>query len=143
MKKLFCLLALAVLSSLCFAQGPLLPNLTGQEVNQGNAARFSSHDYSAESAVDYFIASIMLKDDRWKEVVAADCLEEVAEKVESMYSQVTFTKFKAQKQELIAGGDLWLTVFMEIEYNGESESDSDEFTLKYVGDHWAIADVPS
>jgi hypothetical protein len=67
----------------------------------------------------------------------------VAEKVESMYSQVTFTKFKAQKQELIAGGDLWLTVFMEIEYNGESESDSDEFTLKYVGDHWAIADVPS
>lgn len=115
-----------------------------QLIDATNAASFTNFENTPESVVSYFYASKIRNDEKWKEVILSerDRTPTLKMKLDD-YEKWKFSKFKLISKEKSAGTGLWLTIFMEIEINGEREEETDQVTVQLINDKWIIVSVPN
>jgi hypothetical protein len=126
----------------CIAEEALMTEIIGDILTEDNSYQVLSYKNTCESVAVYLMASIIRHDEQWKEVASETEIPEIERKINELYSTFKINKFQVQKQELIGNDSLWLTVFFEVEREGEIRSGSTQMTLRYENMKWKVSHLP-
>jgi hypothetical protein len=118
---------------------PNAPVITTQ-----NAATFTSYENSLESALNYFYASQIRKDEEWKKVFipSEDWSDRIQYKMEK-YAKWTITKFYLISKTEFEPGKFWVKVNMEIAIDGKTDGGIDQAEVQFINGKWVITSVPT
>lgn len=97
-----------------------------------------------ESMVEYFYASKIRGDEKWKNVLQSE--NQWSERMKyslRKYENWNFTTFHLVKKKRHSGSGWWIAVYFEIEVNGEKDGGTDEVSLQFNGSEWIITEVPN
>jgi len=114
------------------------------EITADNAKSVTSFENTPESVVTYFFASKIRTDNEWEKV----CLpkEKRSDKFTrglKEYDSWIFTKYKYVDTKEFEKNKLWVKIYMEITFKGDSDSGEDEVTVELVDGKWLITEVPT
>jgi len=94
-----------------------------------------------ESMVIYFYASMIRKDNKFKEVLPKD-----SGKLESdlkEYATWKFKKFYLKESMKESRNRMYIKIYFEIEFEGGIDTGTDEVTFGLVDGKWQITDLPT
>jgi len=99
---------------------------------------------SPEAAVVHFFASMIRKDNAFREVMPADpqnweCDERTIEK----YRQWTFHQIRLKYRKEYSPGRYWISLYMEVEFKGEIDRGEDDVTVRNINGKWYVIDPPT
>lgn len=109
-----------------------------------NAPTYTSYENTLESVVNYFYASQIRKDEKWKEVFLpeAEWSERIQYKL-GKYEEWTITNFHLVSKTAYATGKFYVKVYFKIEMNGRSEDAIDTAEVQFINGSWVITSVPT
>lgn len=114
-------------------------------IDQTNASVFT--DFSTdnpESMVEYFYASKIRGDEKWKDVLQPEDKWSSRLKYSlDKYENWKFVNFHLVKKKRHSESGWWIAVYFEIEYNGRKDGGTDEVSLQFNGSEWVITEVPN
>ncbi len=96
---------------------------------------------SPEAAVVHYMASRVRGDRRHREVMSRACSSDCAEAL-AEHDQWKFRAFRLVAREAESPDRVWITVWMQIEYEGEMDEGEDEFTVVEEAGQFRILEVP-
>lgn len=109
-----------------------------------NASQVNCYDNTPESVSLFFFASIIRGDAAWKQTIDShpQIFQMVKEKIEKNYQLFHWKSIKIIGQESASEGHVWVKVRLELEYQGETKTGTDEISLRYTDGKWKITDIP-
>ncbi len=109
-----------------------------------NAPEISSFENNPESIITYFYASKIRQDNSWREVLPKEknWTERLRYKVKK-YENWTIKEFQLRKKNEYEKDKMWVEIFMKIEYQGKTESGTDEVELEKIDGKWVITSIPT
>lgn len=96
---------------------------------------------SPEAAVVHYMASRVRGDRRHREVMSRACSSDCAEAL-AEHDRWKFRAFRLVAREADSPGQVWITVWMEIEFEGERDEGEDQFTVVEEAGQFRILEVP-
>ena len=143
MKNSFFLILVFVLGCNSKTQKPksLSPDA---EITIENAKQVTAFENTPESIVMYFFASRIRKDNEWEKVCPEEGMQTRAfmRKI-AEYSSWTFTKYHFVRKEEVEKDKYWVTIYMEIIYEGKTDDGEDQVTVELMDGKWVITDIPT
>ncbi len=109
-----------------------------------NASNITHYKNTPESITTYFYASKIRQDQAWKEVLPPEenWTKRLQYKV-AKYKNWTIKQFRLLKKTEFEKDKFWIKIFMKIEYNGKTETGTDEVTLEKINNKWVITSIPT
>jgi hypothetical protein len=113
-------------------------------IDSTNAYSINDFENTPESIVMFFYASKIRNDDEWKQVLPEESerSERLSRKLEE-YENWIFTKFKLVSKMEYEKNKTWIKIFMEIEFDSQQDSGTDEVTVEFIDGKWIITSVPT
>ncbi|MBN1273573.1 MAG: hypothetical protein JXB26_15005 [Candidatus Aminicenantes bacterium] len=108
------------------------------------AGAFNPELGTPEAAVAKFMSSKARGDEAWKEALIPEYewFERLRWKLET-WAEWKVLKWQLREIQFNSQRSVYLTVFMEIEYKGETDSGEDEFELTLKNGKWLILTPPT
>ena len=141
MKRILVLIALTVICG-CNSNSGLPP--LDAEINTANAAEITAYENTPESVVMYFYASRIRQDNAWEEVCIPAA--ERGPKFENGLEKYATWKFESCRfvcKEEFRPNAWWVTIDMQINFNGDVEGGEDEATVEMINGKYLITEVPT
>ncbi|MCJ8290292.1 MAG: tetratricopeptide repeat protein [Crocinitomicaceae bacterium] len=103
---------------------------------------FSNDD--PESMVNYFYASRIRGDEKWRDVLQPESQWSDRLKYSlAKYEKWNFVNFRLVKKKRHSESGWWIGAYFEIEVNGHKDGGNDEISLTFNGVEWVIINVPN
>ena len=114
-------------------------------IDQTNASVYEGFSTdNPESMVEYFYASRIRGDEKWKDVLQSEDLWSERLKYSlNKYEHWKFINFHLVKKKRHSESGWWIAVYFEIEVNGRIDGGTDEVSLEFNGSKWIITEVPN
>ncbi len=145
MKKYFTFFLLLIVS-ISFSQNDETWELLSDAplITTQNAPEISRFKNNPESIITYFYASKIRQDNLWREVLPKEknWTERLRYKVKK-YENWTIKEFQLRKKNEYEKDKMWVEIFMKIEYQGKTDSGTDEVELEKIEGKWVITSIPT